>query len=498
MPTVPFRPNIRLAALLGALALALTVGGAGRPAGGQRDVAPGVPAGPRTGPDSTPGELHRRVVSATDSTQSYALLLPPGYAGEEPRPLLVVLDPRGRALGALEIFRRPAARRGWMVMSSYETRSDTADASVNERALRAMLGDAEAHLALDGQRIYLAGFSGTARLGWLFAAALPDHVAGLVGVGAGFPPALRTSLLADADALPATFSFWGGSGVLDFNYEEVRRLDEDLDELGVRHRVEHYPGGHAWLPAEQARRALEGLELQAVRDGLTPADDGFVDSLYRRAVGEARAAEEAGRMAEALDRWRRVAADYEGLRPVGEARRRAAVLAGHAEVRRRDERRRRAARRHEAFTARLAEVLERLSGASPPPRAEELASELDLEGLRAEAGRSDTAPDARVAGRLLELVYTQASVYLPRRALGEGEPDRALAALELAERARPGRPRVRWQRARALAQAGRPDEAFAALSELPAGFPARLVADDPWLAPLRQDPRWEGLLERLR
>ncbi|HKK07439.1 MAG TPA: hypothetical protein VKA44_00990, partial [Gemmatimonadota bacterium] len=50
-------------------------------------------------------------------------------------------------------------------------------------------------------------------------------------------------------------------------------------------------------------------------------------------------------------------------------------------------------------------------------------------------------------------------------------------------------------RARALAAAGRTDEAFGALRcALEGGVPAGLVREDPYLSPLRSDPRWAALM----
>lgn len=445
--------------------------------------------------DTVPGgELRERVTSDADPARSYALLLPPGYRGRTPRPLLLVLDPRGRAVAALELFRRPAARHGWIVMSSYDTRSDSAGDG-NRAALRAMIADANARLAVDARRIYLAGFSGTARFGWLAARSLGEHAAGLVGVGAGFPPALHALMRSDAATLPATFSFWGGAGRLDFNHGEVRHLDRQLDEMGVRHRIDYYPGGHGWLPPDRAAAALDWLELQAMRTGLAPADEALVDTLHRRALTAARRADAEGRPLEALRRWRRVSEDFAGLRPVGEARTRREELDGHPEVRRRRELRRRQARERKVFLERMTDVLEGMARRPPGLTPSGAADELGLAGLRRRAAGSVDTMAAREAGRRLEQVYVQTSFYLPRRALRAGEPDRALAWLELAERARPGRTRTLWFRARALAQAGREAAALAAVAALlERGFPARRLADDPWLEPLGGTPRWSELI----
>ena len=75
------------------------------------------------------------------------------------------MDPRGRALVPLSLFKDAAERLGYILLSSYNTVSDGA-AEPNVRALDAMLQEAQEHFAVDERRIYLAGFSGTARMSW--------------------------------------------------------------------------------------------------------------------------------------------------------------------------------------------------------------------------------------------------------------------------------------------------------------------------------------------
>src|SRR5437867_7265281 len=75
---------------------------------------------------------------------------------------LFVLDPRARGVLGLALFRDAAARLGWIVMSSHNTLSD-GPVEPNVAAMNAMLAWAQARLAVDSARVYLAGFSGTAR-----------------------------------------------------------------------------------------------------------------------------------------------------------------------------------------------------------------------------------------------------------------------------------------------------------------------------------------------
>src|SRR5207248_1982499 len=74
-----------------------------------------------------------------------------------------------------------AARLGWIVMSSYNTLSD-GPPEPNVAAVNAMLASA-AGWSIDTSRLYLAGFSGTARAALAFAVALRGHVAGVIAAG---------------------------------------------------------------------------------------------------------------------------------------------------------------------------------------------------------------------------------------------------------------------------------------------------------------------------
>src|SRR6267154_2272505 len=129
-----------------------------------------------------PGRLEEQVRSATDTSQTFALYYPPGYSTERRWPVLLVLDPRGRALLALKLFQDRAARLGWVILSSYNTLSD-GPPEPNVDAVNAMLAWAQAQPSLDLTRLYLAGFSGTARAALGFAVALRGHVAGVIAVG---------------------------------------------------------------------------------------------------------------------------------------------------------------------------------------------------------------------------------------------------------------------------------------------------------------------------
>ena len=136
------------------------------------------------------------------------------------------------------------------------------------------------------------------------------------------------------------FLFFGGAGITDFNYQEVRDLERALDSAGLPHRVRYYDTGHSWPPPDVFREALEWMELQAIRSELRPLTRPLVESIHDRWMESARQAEQAGDLLLALQLYRGIVRDFEGLRTTVAAEVRLAEL-------RKDRATRRAARRAE-------------------------------------------------------------------------------------------------------------------------------------------------------
>lgn len=473
-----------LAAAAGALALFVSL--SPNPLAAQRDF----PA----------GRVVERVAARADTAQRYALYLPSAYTADRAWPVVFLMDPRGRATEALERMRPAAERLGYVLLSSYNTASDVAT-SPNGAALEAMLDDAQDRLNVDTRRIYLAGFSGTAREAWTLGLRLGGHTAGVIGFGAGFPGENAVFQLRAAREAP--FAFFGGAGTLDFNYEEVRALDGKLEMLGVPRRIAFYEGEHAWPPAAVFTEALEWMTLRAMRTGRARRDDAWTDSLLARRTGEARALEGAGKLAEALARWRAVAEDFGGgLRDgaAAEAQAKVAELERAAPVRRALAEQARLSQRDSAHARRFAEFVRTYGEGPRPPAHGRVAGDLQVERLRREAADTAELPRSLSARRLLENVFVYASFYGPDTYLARGDTDRALALLRLAGEAKPGTPQLCWATARVQARIGNAGEALAALECAAASglLAAAAVEAEPAFAPLRDMPAFRAVVERLR
>ena len=275
-------------------------------AAGSQALTPALPAAPQQ--QFPPGEVMENVTSLSDPSQSYAVYLPSDYGPGRVWPVLFAMDPRGRARIPLDLFREAAERHGYIIVSSYNTASDAAN-DPNTPAMQAMLADTPQLFFADGRRVYLAGFSGTARVGWYFATQLGDRTAGLIGFGGGLPTRFELP-----ETLP--FAFFGSAGSTDFNYEEMLALDSELALRGAVHRFVSFDGVHEWGNAETCGLALDWMELQAMRSGRRDTDPGMVEELYQGRLSTAMDFEQAGDLFSAFLHYGAMAEDFDGLRDV--------------------------------------------------------------------------------------------------------------------------------------------------------------------------------------
>src|ERR1044071_4937063 len=101
-----------------------------------------------------------------------------------------------------------------------------------------MLRDSDRLFAIDDARMYATVFSGGARVAVSIAAGC-KCLAGVMANGAGFPVDLTPSP-------QMHFVFFGAAGIDDFNYPELKSLEEPLTKAGINHRIQTFDGRHEW------------------------------------------------------------------------------------------------------------------------------------------------------------------------------------------------------------------------------------------------------------
>lgn len=396
-----------------------------------------------------PGRVVERITSVADPHEQYAAFLPAHYRTDRTWPVLVLLDPRGRALLPLERIRPVADRLGYIVISSWNSRSDE-PVDHNADAINAILNDADRMLAIDPHRIYLVGQSGTARGSWVFGSELRENVAGIIGFGAGTPA--NFPLRPPGSGSPSGPLFFGAAGTDDYNFDELWDLDARLDSLGLTHHIGWFDGLHSWPPETTLTEAVEWMHLQAMRTGLLAPDLGWIDSLYRSRLGAATRIAATGDSYRAWRLLRASEADFAGTHDITAVQESRHELERHHGVFQAERHLAELVRRQNEFNRRLGNALGDLRSSAPPFTA--AWRRLGIDDLLKQARDPADSMAAHAATRALEQVWVYISFYEPREYLARNDPARALAMLALAERLRPGDADVAHYRTEAFALQG--------------------------------------------
>ena len=380
------------------------------------------------------GTVTDTVHSLSDSAETYALYLPTAYSRSRQWPVLFLLDPRGRALVPLRLFRAAAERYGYIVMSSYQTQSD-GPIEPNDKAVNAMLGDAQSRFSVDPHRFYFAGFSGTGRIAWYYGYSIPDNVAGLIEVGAGLPTPDFLLQKSVAKAI-APFAVFLSVGTTDFNYDEVQALDARLAAFGVRHHLQTFDGPHSWPPEPVCTDAITWLQLQGMRDGRLATNSRWIDSLFTATAATADSLSRVNQYSASIH-YRQLAADFGGLHDTISVAALAIRLAESDAGKRTGRKVASLAADNQSALQREESFFSEFSQARAPAPLEKIRSQLRLDELRDRARQAADTLDALAARRLLASINVRASFYEPRRYLAQGDTLKALSMYGLAQSIHP-------------------------------------------------------------
>jgi poly(3-hydroxybutyrate) depolymerase len=256
------------------------------------------------------GQVIDRVICSKSPEQTYALYLPSTYDPARKWPILYGFDPAARGKVPVTQFKDAAEKYGWIVVGSNNSRNQPAQSSVD--AWNAITPDVAERFNIDGRRVYATGFSGGARMSLFFASRCNDCLAGVIAGGAGFP----STIAPDASM---HFSIFAIAGYDDFNFPEVRTLDEPLTKAGIAHRIHTFEGRHEWFPPAVANEAVEWMEIQAIKAGRRARDEAFIEAAWQNGLSKARSLESAKKTYEAFLAYRSLMDTFSGLHSVSDA-----------------------------------------------------------------------------------------------------------------------------------------------------------------------------------
>lgn len=438
------------------------------------------------------GTVIEKVVSANQPDQAYSLYLPSTYTPERQWPILYAFDARKNGKAVAELFRQAAERYGWIVVSSWSTESDVAGdrpLEGNFAAMRALWADTHTRLSIDDRRVYAAGHSGTVRFACVLALSAPGSIAGVIGASAGFP-------IGTTPQRNNPFLFFGTYGDRDFNYYEMRDLDQALEAVAVPHRIEGFAGTHEWPPPDLATRAVVWMEIQAMKSGLRERNPALIETEWSADRARAQAA---AHPADAFHTWSAMAVDYAGLRDVSEAEREAAALAVspacQKELREREAR----DRRDKEILANAPGILARANPGNEPVTVAQVAAALKIPELKKRMESPDPE-ESLSAKRILNMFMGQLAFYQPQTLLPKKKYDLAIFMISVAAEIQPDNPDLWVEMAAVSALKGKPGhkKALDFLREAAdKGLADRKALERAEFEELRKEPKFQDIMARM-
>lgn len=264
----------------------------------------------------------RQVACLTDTSQSYALFLPPNYSPDKKWPIIYALDPGARGEIPVKLFQEVAARLGYIVAGSNNSQNGPWEPIVN--AIKAMWDDTHTRFNIDEKRVYSAGFSGGARAAAVMPRLIPSPLSGCIMCGAGLPEDLK---LPDVKNI----YFFGAVGLKDFNYIEMMDLHQKMNRAGVPHRMIVMDSYHSWPNAEICTRMVEWLELQAMATGKITKNENFINDIYNKELSAGRDLENEKQFYRAYFHYSQIAPLFKELTDIGGLEKRMEKLSDNQE-----------------------------------------------------------------------------------------------------------------------------------------------------------------------
>jgi poly(3-hydroxybutyrate) depolymerase len=441
------------------------------------------------------GQIVERIEALDDSSQSYALYLPSNYTPNRKWPVLYAFDPGARGRLPVERFKEAAEKYGWIVLGSNNSRNGPMDVVIN--AWNAMQTDTHQRFAIDDERMYATGFSGGARAAIGIALGC-KCLAGVIASGAGFPIDL-------APSPQMHFVFFGAAGVEDFNYPELKSLEEPLTKAGISHRVQTFDGRHEWPSVSVAMAAVEWMELRAIKTGKRPRDDGFIDTMWQQFLSEARTLEESKKYYEAYQIYLDLAESFKGLRDVAEIETKVKQLADSRELKAAIREEQAQIRKQRELETRLNTLIAAREGRASSNQSEEgfdagnLLPQI-LNDLRKQSKASEDSTQRRVARRVLDGLFIGLVEQGMSLLKGEKNSSESIKRFKLATEVNPDRPGAFFYLAWAYAANRDKKKSLQALNTaIEKGFSdGAMITTNKAFDSLRNDPEYQQIMARLR
>lgn len=223
----------------------------------------------------TAGNIEKHVICANDSSLNYAIYLPASYSKEKKYPLILFFDPHADGALPLNMYKTLADSFGFIIAGSNNSQNGMQPEDLLHVG-NTCIEDILHRFPIDDRRLYLAGFSGGARVAGMVA----DNAGGIRGViacGAGINVSQERSI--------PYYNILFIAGLADFNYGEMKNILQRVQSQ--KNHIIEFDGKHEWAPKATFNDAFMWMLFNEMKDNITPRDSVLIESFTAQNIKKA-------------------------------------------------------------------------------------------------------------------------------------------------------------------------------------------------------------------
>ena len=210
-------------------------------------------------------------VPIPNSDDSYAIYLPHEYNEDKKWPVIMIFTPTGNGRDAVKVFEESANRYGYVIAASNGVKNGNYQENLlKSRSFYTAVLD---QYPIDKNAIYLAGFSGGARLATSIAV-MSSQIKGVITCGASFSN--LPAYIPDKNK----FFYIGMVGDQDFNFNEMQNAMGYLEQKKFDADLLVFSGGHKWAPSNYIDKAVRLLTIKSINKNIRHADQTRINDYF--------------------------------------------------------------------------------------------------------------------------------------------------------------------------------------------------------------------------
>jgi len=225
---------------------------------------------PRAPKQLNPGNISK-YLCATDSSISYYLYLPKNFVKDNDYPVLVVLDPKARGKMTCEMISGFAETYGYILVCSNNNKNGIEFLEQKEIYTK-LLDDLKDYIYSSYKRLYIAGFSGGARVAQKLASQNKE-ISGIACFGSG----ASEGIYREND-----FAYLSVCGKWDFNYYEVKETEYRFSKEPFAAYFLFFDGKHEWAPQNILENIFLYFETDAMRKGTIKKNQKIIEYIENK------------------------------------------------------------------------------------------------------------------------------------------------------------------------------------------------------------------------